>query len=141
MTNEIYPCLWFNNQGLEAAQFYCGIFKDSRIVQDTGIVVSFELLGKKFIALNGGPLFEFNESVSFVVDCDTQEEIDFYWTSLTADGGKESNCGWLKDKYGLSWQIVPKILPGLLSDPSKATRVVQAFMKMKKFNIAELENA
>jgi predicted 3-demethylubiquinone-9 3-methyltransferase (glyoxalase superfamily) len=141
MSNQIYPCLWFDGQAQEAAKFYCSVFKNSKITADSQIVVAFELDGKKFIGLNGGPHFKFNEAVSFVVDCETQEEIDNYWSKLTADGGSESNCGWLKDKYGMSWQIVPTILPKLLSDPEKAPRVMNAFMKMKKFDIKALENA
>ena len=97
--------------------------------------------GKRFMGLNGGPQFRFNEAISFVVDCETQEEIDNYWSKLTADGGSEGSCGWLKDKFGVSWQIVPTALPRLLSNPDKAQRVVQAYMKMKKFDIKTLENA
>lgn len=141
MSNQIYPCLWFDNQAQAAAKFYCSIFKNSKINEDNQMVVSFELNGKKFIGLNAGPQFKFNEAISFVVDCDTQEEIDHYWKSLTADGGSESNCGWLKDKFGVSWQIVPSILPKLLSDREKAPRVIEVYSKMKKFNIAELEKA
>jgi predicted 3-demethylubiquinone-9 3-methyltransferase (glyoxalase superfamily) len=141
MSNQIYPCLWFENQAQEAAKFYCGIFKNSKITSDNQMVVSFELNGNKFIGLNGGPQFKFNEAVSFVVDCETQEEIDHYWNSLTAQGGSEGNCGWLKDKFGLSWQIVPAILPKLLGNPEKAPSVIEVYMKMKKFIIHELENA
>ena len=104
------------------------------------MVTTFEINGTRFMALNGGPHFTFSEAISFVVDCETQEEIDYYWDKLTADGGRESMCGWLQDKYGVSWQIVPSILPKLLSDPAKSQKVVQAFMKMKKFDIAVLEN-
>lgn len=141
MTNQIYPCLWFDNQAQAAAKFYCSIFKNSSITDDNQMVVSFELDGQKFIALNGGPQFKFNEAVSFVVDCETQQEIDHYWKSLTAEGGSEGNCGWLKDKFGVSWQIVPAILPKLLSDTEKAPKVIEAYTKMKKFNIRDLENA
>ena len=141
MKHEIYPCLWFDGQAQEAAKFYCGVFKDSKITADNQMVVIFELNGKKFMGLNAGPQFKFNEAVSFVVDCDTQEEIDHYWSKLTANGGSEGNCGWLKDRFGVSWQIVPTVLPKLLSDPSKAQRVMQAYMKMKKFDIKGLENA
>jgi len=105
------------------------------------MVVAFELNGKKFIGLNAGPQFQFNEAISFVVDCETQEEIDYYWNKLTADGGNEGSCGWLKDKFGVSWQIVPTVLPKLLSDPGKAQKVMQAYMQMKKFDIKTLENA
>ncbi|MEJ7680632.1 MAG: VOC family protein [Segetibacter sp.] len=141
MTNQIYPCLWFDNQAQAAAKFYCSVFKNSKITDDNPMVVSFELNGKKFIGLNGGPQFKFNEAVSFVVDCETQEEIDYCWKSLTADGGSEGNCGWLKDKFGVSWQIVPSILPKLLSNLERAPKVVEVYTKMKKFNIQELENA
>jgi predicted 3-demethylubiquinone-9 3-methyltransferase (glyoxalase superfamily) len=102
--------------------------------------VNFELNGKKFMGLNGGPQFNFTEAVSFVVDCETQEEIDYYWNRLT-EGGQESMCGWLKDKFGVSWQIVPAVLGKLMSDPEKGQRVIQAFLKMKKFDIKALENA
>jgi predicted 3-demethylubiquinone-9 3-methyltransferase (glyoxalase superfamily) len=141
MANNIYPCLWFDGQAQAAAKFYCSVFKNSKIKADNQMVVEFELDGKKFIGLNGGPHFKFNEAVSFVIDCETQEEIDYYWEKLTADGGSESNCGWLKDKYGVSWQVVPTILPKLLSNPDKAQKVMEAYMKMKKFDIKTLENA
>lgn len=141
MENQIYPCLWFDGQAQEAAQFYCSIFKNSRITASNQMVVTFELNGKKFMGLNGGPQFKFNEAVSFVVDCETQEEIDHCWENLAFDGGSEGNCGWLKDKFGISWQIVPAILPKLLSNPDKAKRVMDAYMKMKKFDIKTLENA
>ena len=141
MTNQIYPCLWFDGQAQAAAKFYCSVFKNSKITADNQMVVTFELNGKKFMGLNGGPVFKFNEAVSFVVDCETQEEIDYYWEKLTSEGGSEGQCGWLKDKFGVSWQIVPTILPKLLSDPNKAQRVVGEYMKMKKFDIRKLENA
>jgi predicted 3-demethylubiquinone-9 3-methyltransferase (glyoxalase superfamily) len=141
MTHEIYPCLWFDGNAQEAAKYYCTVFKNAKITAENPMVVMFEIDGKKFMCLNGGPHFKFNESVSFVVNCDTQDEIDYYWNTLTANGGVESQCGWLKDKFGLSWQIVPAILPKLMSDPSRAQNVMQAFMKMKKFDIKTLENA
>jgi predicted 3-demethylubiquinone-9 3-methyltransferase (glyoxalase superfamily) len=141
MAHEIYPCLWFDGNAKAAAEFYCSVFKNSRITTDTPMVVTFELNGKKFMGLNGGPHFKFNEAVSFVVECDTQQEIDYYWGKLTADGGQESMCGWLKDKFGVSWQIVPSILGELMSDPAKGQRVVQAFLKMKKFEIQKLLDA
>ena len=119
MKNEIFPCLWFDGQAQEAAKFYCSIFKNSEITADNQMVVNFTLNGKKFMGLNGGPNFKFNEAVSFVVNCYTQDEIDHYWDSLTADGGQEGNCGWLKDKFGVSWQIVPTALPRLMSNPEK----------------------
>jgi len=141
MTNQIYPCLWFDNQAQDAAKFYCSVFKSSKITADNQMVVAFELNGKKFIGLNAGPQFQFNEAISFVVDCETQEEIDYYWNKLMADGGNEGSCGWLKDKFGVSWQIVPTVLSKLLSDPGKAQKVMQAYMQMKKFDIKTLENA
>jgi predicted 3-demethylubiquinone-9 3-methyltransferase (glyoxalase superfamily) len=141
MANNIYPCLWFDGQAQAAAQFYCSIFRNAKIRADNQMVVEFELDGKRFIGLNGGPQFKFNEAVSFVIDCDTQEDIDYYWEKLTADGGAEGNCGWLKDKFGISWQVVPAILPKLLGNPDKAPKVLEAYMKMKKFDIKTLENA
>jgi predicted 3-demethylubiquinone-9 3-methyltransferase (glyoxalase superfamily) len=140
MMNPIYPCLWFDGQAKAAAEFYCSLFPNSKITADTPMVVTFELNGRKLMGLNGGPQFKFNEAVSFVVECETQEEIDFYWSKLT-EGGQESMCGWLKDKFGVSWQIVPTILGKLMSDPEKAPRVMQAFLKMKKFDIAALEKS
>lgn len=141
MKNPIYPCLWFDGRAQEAAKFYCSIFPNSKITADNQMVVTFELNGKKFMGLNGGPNFKFNEAISFVIDCETQDEIDHYWNNLTADGGTEGDCGWLKDKFGLSWQVVPTVLPKLLSNPGKAQKVMEAYMKMKKFDIAALENA
>lgn len=141
MNNQIYPCLWFDGQAQAAAKFYCTIFKDSKITADNQMVVTFELNGKRFMGLNGGPHFKFNEAVSFVIDCETQEDIDYYWEKLTSNGGSEGQCGWLKDQYGVSWQVVPTILPKLLSDPAKAQNVLQAYMKMKKFDIEALKNA
>jgi predicted 3-demethylubiquinone-9 3-methyltransferase (glyoxalase superfamily) len=135
MTHEIYPCLWFDGNAQEAAKYYCTVFKNAKITAENPMVVMFEIDGKKFMCLNGGPHFKFNESVSFVVNCDTQDEIDYYWNTLTANGGVESQCGWLKDKFGLSWQIVPAILPKLMSDPSRAQNVMQAFMKMKSLTL------
>lgn len=139
MNQEIYPCLWFDGKAKEAANFYCSVFKNSKIINETPMVVIFELNGKKFRGLDGGPEFEFNESISFVISCDTQEEIDYYWNALTA-GGKEGKCGWLKDKYGISWQVVPAILAKLMSDPEKAPKAMYAFMQMKKFDIEKLVN-
>lgn len=140
MENQIYPCLWFDGQAKAAATFYCSVFKNSHITEDTSMVVTFQLNGTKFMALNGGPHFKFNEAISFVVNCETQEEIDYYWNKLT-EGGQESMCGWLKDKFGMSWQIVPTILPKLLNDPEKAGSVMKAFMQMKKFDIEKLLKA
>jgi len=137
MKNQIYPCLWFDGQAKAAADFYCSVFKNSKVTVDTPMVVNFELEGRKFMGLNAGPQFKFSEAVSLVVDCETQEEIDFYWSKLS-EGGEEGQCGWLKDKFGFSWQIVPTILGKLLNDPEKAPGVIQAFMQMKKFDIEKL---
>jgi predicted 3-demethylubiquinone-9 3-methyltransferase (glyoxalase superfamily) len=155
-TQKMTICLWFDTQAEEAARFYTSIFQDSKIgaisrygkegfeihkkPEGTAMVVSFQLNGMDFMALNGGPLFKFNESVSVVVHCETQDVIDHYWRKLT-EGGQESQCGWLKDKYGLSWQIVPSVLPQLLGDPQRAGRVTKAFLQMKKFDIAALLKA
>ena len=141
MTKEIYPCLWYDGQAKAAADYYCSIFKDAKIISDSPMVVIFELNGNRFMGLNGGPLFKFNESVSFVVNCDTQEEIDHYWNKLTENGGAESMCGWLKDKFGMSWQIIPADLGKWMSDPARAKRVMSAVMSMKKLDIDVLENA
>jgi len=141
MKKQLYPCLWFDNNARAAADFYCTIFPNSKIINDSGMVVNFELNGEFFMGLNGGPKFKFDEAVSFVIPCKDQAEIDYYWDKLTADGGKESRCGWCIDKFGLSWQVVPSMLGHLMSDPEKGPRVVAAFMKMNKFDIAELENA
>jgi predicted 3-demethylubiquinone-9 3-methyltransferase (glyoxalase superfamily) len=140
MSKEIYPCLWFENNAKEALNHYCSIFKSAKIVSENPIVIILELNGSRFMLLNGRAKFEFNESVSFVVECDTQAEIDHYWNNLSK-GGSEGQCGWLKDKYGVSWQIVPTILGKLMSDPSKSQKVIEAFMKMKKFDIQKLIDA
>ncbi len=150
---KITPFLWFDNNAEAAAQFYTSIFKNSKILNvsrygDAGpgpkgavMVVNFQLEGQQFTALNGGPLFKFSEAFSFVVNCETQKEIDEYWNKLTSGGGKESECGWLKDRFGFSWQIVPTALGRLMSDPKKANRVMQALLQMKKLDIATLEAA
>ncbi len=150
---KITPFLWFDNNAEEAAQFYTSIFKNSKILNvsrygDAGpgpkgsvMVVNFQLEGQQFTGLNGGPLFKFSEAFSFVVNCETQQEIDEYWHKLTSGGGKESECGWLKDKFGFSWQIVPTALGRLMSDPKQANRVMQALLQMKKLDIARLEEA
>lgn len=137
----MYPCLWFDGQARAAADFYCAIFPNSKILNDSGMVVNFELDGQFFMGLNGGDRFKFNEAVSYVITCENQEEIDYYWNNLIADGGQEGNCGWCKDKFGFSWQVVPSILGELMSNPEKGQRVVQAFLKMKKFDIETLQNA
>ena len=140
---KISPFLWFDNQASEAAKFYCSVFKNSKILQDTPMVATFELEGQRFMAMNGGPQFKFTEAISLYVDCDTQEEVDYFWNTLTANGGEESMCGWLKDKYGLSWQIIPNTLIELMSDrdQSKAQRVMQAMLSMKKIDIQKLKDA
>lgn len=141
MKTSIYPCIWFDGQAKEAANFYCSIFKNSSIINENPIVVGIEIDGSRIMLLNGGPQFKPNEAVSFVIECETQAEIDHYWESLIADGGEESMCGWCKDKYSVSWQVVPSILGKLMGNPERAPRVIQAFMKMRKFVIATLENA
>jgi predicted 3-demethylubiquinone-9 3-methyltransferase (glyoxalase superfamily) len=151
---KLTPCLWFDTEGEDAAKFYSSIFPSSRIVETsyygsagprpegTVMTVEFELDGQRFVALNGGPQFTFNEAISFQVDCRNQEEVDEYWSKLS-EGGEEGPCGWLKDKFGLSWQIVPAVLPQLLGDPDreKAQRVMAAMMEMGKIEIPELERA
>lgn len=140
MKNPIYPCLWFDSHAAEAAAFYCSIFPNSSITSQNPMVTIADLNGRKTMFLNGGPQFTFNESVSFVIECETQDDIDYYWNKLT-EGGKESMCGWLKDKYGVSWQVVPSMLGSLMGNPEKGPRVVQAFLKMKKFIIQDLLDA
>ena len=137
MQDALYPCLWFDVLAHDAADFYCSVFPESEIVSKTPYVAIFRLNGRKFMALNGGPEFAFNEAVSFVVTCTDQEEIDYYWEKLT-DGGSEGKCGWLKDKFGVSWQVVPAILGELMSDAEKAPKVMYAFMQMKRLVIADL---
>lgn len=141
MTNPIRVCLWFDGQAKAAAEFYCSVFKNSKITQATPMVVSFEINGNQFMGLNGGSQFKFNEAISFVVSCETQEEIDYHWESLIADGGNESMCGWLKDKFGVSWQIVPANLGKLMSDPERGARAMQALLKMKKLDLKKLTEA
>jgi predicted 3-demethylubiquinone-9 3-methyltransferase (glyoxalase superfamily) len=151
---KITPFLWFNDQAEEAMNFYTAIFKNSKISsvsrygeggpgpQGSVMTATFELNGQEFMALNGGPLFTFTEAISFFVNCETQAEVDELWEKLT-EGGEESQCGWLKDKYGLSWQIVPSVLGELLNDPDaeKARRVMNAMLQMKKIDIAGLRSA
>ncbi len=151
--------MWFDDQAEEAAKFYTTLFKNSKIsrifryneeaAEKTGrpvgsvLTIEFEIEGQKFVALNGGPLFKFNESVSFVINCETQEEVNYFWGKLSADGGEESACGWLKDKFGLSWQVVPTVLIDMLhdSDQEKSGRVMQAMLQMKKIDIKALKDA
>jgi predicted 3-demethylubiquinone-9 3-methyltransferase (glyoxalase superfamily) len=151
---RITPFLWFDNNAEEAANFYVSIFKNSRILsvtrygdagpgpKGTVMTAEFELDGQKFIALNAGPRFKFTEAISFVVNCETQKEIDYFWEKLSA-GGEESQCGWLKDKYGLSWQVVPTILGELMGgkDPKRSNRVMQALLQMQKLEIEPLKRA
>lgn len=151
---KITPFLWFDNQAEEAMNFYTSVFKDSKVGRisrydssfpdkaGTVMTATFVLFGQEFMALNGGPLFAFTEAISFLVHCENQQEVDDLWTKLTA-GGKESRCGWLKDKFGLSWQIIPNALGEMLADkdPAKAHRVMQAMLKMTKIDIAALERA
>jgi predicted 3-demethylubiquinone-9 3-methyltransferase (glyoxalase superfamily) len=156
---QITPCLWYDDQAEQAAEFYCSVFQNSAIThisrypeagQDihkkppgSVMVVAFELDGQPFTALNGGPIFKFDEAVSFQIMCETQDEIDYYWSRLTGGGGQEGPCGWLKDQFGLSWQVVPSAIPKMMSDPdrAKSARVMNAFMKMKKLDLASLERA
>ncbi len=151
---RITPFLWFDNQGEEAANFYVSIFKNSKIKEVTRytgeepigekgavMTVVFELDGEEFVALNGGSRFKFTEAISFVINCETQEEIDYYWDKLTADGGEEVQCGWLTDKYGLSWQVVPAKIRAWPNDAAGFARVMKAIMPMKKLDLATLERA
>lgn len=152
--NEITPCLWFDIDGEDAANLYTSVFPNSKILgisrygsagprpEGTVMTVSFELGGQKFLALNGGPNYTFSEAISFQVSCKNQEEVDAFWNKLS-EGGEEGPCGWLKDKFGVSWQIVPTALPELLGnpDPEKAQRVMEAMLQMKKIEIGALERA
>src|SRR4026207_1007757 len=158
---KITPFLWFDNQAEEAAKFYTSIFRNSKVgrilrydeeaakTSQSGrpvgsvLTIEFEIAGQKFTALNGGPEFKFNESISFVVNCETQNEVDYFWEKLMADGGQESQCGWLKDKFGVSWQITPTILIDMLhdKDAKKAERVMKAMMQMQKIDIETLKEA
>jgi len=151
--------LWFDHQAEEAAKFYTSVFKNSKVGKilrydeatakaaggpvGSVLTIEFEIEGQKFTALNGGPQFKFNESVSFVVYCQTQDEVDYFWQKLTADGGQESECGWLRDKFGLSWQVTPTVLIEMLhdKDPKKSGRVMNAMMQMQKIDISKLKAA
>lgn len=157
--SKITTNLWFDNQAEEAAKFYTSIFKNSKINDITRygkagfefhgrpegsvMTVAFELDGDSFVALNGGPMFQFNEAISLIINCENQSEVDYFWNKLTADGGEPSQCGWLKDKYGVSWQVVPKGLQRLLtnSDPEQKERVMKALMTMSKLDLNQLEQA
>jgi predicted 3-demethylubiquinone-9 3-methyltransferase (glyoxalase superfamily) len=156
---KITPFLWFDHQAEEAAKFYTSVFKNSKVgrilrydeasAEGAGrpvgsvLTIEFEIAGQKFTALNGGPEFKFNESISFVVNCETQNEVDYFWEKLMADGGQESQCGWLKDKFGVSWQITPTVLIDMLNDKDakKAERVMKAMMQMQKIDIEALKEA
>ena len=146
---KITPFLWFDTQAEEAMNFYVSLFKNSKVhnvsrgPDGNVFTVSFELDGQEFMGLNAGPQFKFNEAISMFVNCEDQAEVDYLWNALTADGGEESMCGWLKDKYGLSWQIVPKQLGELMGDPNpeKANRVTQAMLKMQKIVVVDLQKA
>lgn len=156
---KITPFLWFDDQAEEAVNFYTSLFKNSKIgrifrnteegAEKTGhpvgsvLTIEFEIEGQKFVALNGGPLFKFNESISFVINCETQKELDYFWEKLTADGGEESACGWLKDKFGVSWQVTPTVLIDMLHDSNqeKSGRVMRAMLQMQKIEIAKLKAA
>ena len=155
MQQEIVPNLWFDTEAEEAAEFYCSIFPNSRILKvsrfpegaprEAGMVmtVDFELNGNRFTGINGGPEFKFDEAVSFLIACDDQDEVDDYWEKLTADGGRESVCGWLKDKYGVSWQVIPAGMEELFddADPERAKRAMEAMLEMRRLDIAALRAA
>ena len=147
-TPKITTFLWFNDNAEEAINHYCAIFKNSKIIQlnrrgDKLFLGVFELEGQRFMALNGGPMFKFTEAISLYVDCETQEEVDSLWDKLIAGGGEASRCGWLKDRFGLSWQIIPKALGQLMGSPipAKAQKVMEAMLKMQKLDIATLQRA
>jgi len=141
--NRITPFLWFDGKAEAAARFYAGLFEDSKIITASPMMCEFQLAGQSFLALNGGPQFPFTEAISLYVSCEDQAEVDRLWDALIADGGAGSRCGWLKDKYGLSWQIIPEALPRYLQDPdrAKADRVMQAMMKMRRIEVADLDAA
>jgi predicted 3-demethylubiquinone-9 3-methyltransferase (glyoxalase superfamily) len=155
MSEKITTCLWFDTEGEEAAEFYSTLIPNSRVTgverygeagprpAGTAMTVTFELDGRPYVALNGGPDYRFNEAVSFQVSCEDQDEVDHYWSTLTADGGQEGPCGWCKDRWGLSWQIVPTMLPKLLGDPDqgRAQRAMKAMLEMGKLDIAALRAA
>ncbi len=141
MISPIYPCLWFEKDAIDAAKFYCEIFPDSEILSENPWVVHFSLNGKRIMLLNGGKAYQLSEAISLVLECDTQEEIDYYWEKLLQNGGKEKACGWLSDQYGLCWQIVPKILGELMNNPETAPKVFEAFQKMVKYDIQGLKDA
>lgn len=160
ISSRITPCLWFDSQAEEAAKFYTGIFRNSKIVATTHygeagqeahrqkpgtvMTVAFELEGQTFTALNGGPMFKFSEAISFQITCEDQQEVDHYWGRLSAGGDeKAQQCGWLKDRFGVSWQVIPRVLPELLADadPGRSQRAMTALLKMRKLDVAELQRA
>ena len=159
MSQKITACLWYDGNAQEAAEFYASVFKDSEIgmtakydeasskasgqPEGSAMVVEFEIAGQKFVGLNGGPYFKFSEAISLMIDCKDQAEVDYFWSRLTADGGEESQCGWLKDKFGLSWQVVPSVMSSLVTgpDPEGAKRAMAAMMTMKKIDIRAIPDA
>jgi predicted 3-demethylubiquinone-9 3-methyltransferase (glyoxalase superfamily) len=159
MTQKITPCLWYDGNAKEAADFYASVFKDSEVgktakydeasskasgqPEGSDLVVEFEIAGQKFVGLNGGPMFKFSEAISFMIDCKDQAEVDYFWSRLTADGGEESQCGWLKDKFGLSWQVVPSVMSSLVTGPDRegSKRAMAAMLKMKKIDIQTIQDA
>ncbi len=143
MKQKITPYLWFEQNGQEAAEYYVSIFPNARMINSSPLVNNFEIEGQQFAILTGGPHHKFNDAVSFMVHCEDQTEVDYFWNKLIGDGGKESQCGWLKDKYGLSWQIIPADLRKCLGhpDPEKAQKAMQAMLKMKKIIVEDLLNA
>lgn len=143
LNTPITPCLWFDNQAKEAAAFYCSVFHNASIKSSSELMVSFELEGTSFVALNGGPKFKFTEAISFQLLCEDQREVDYYWDALTSNGGKESMCSWCKDQFGLSWQVIPKRFVELMSTGTteQVQRVTQAMLKMSKLIVADLEKA
>ena len=140
---KIVPFLWFDNQAKEAAIYYCSIFPDSRLISHSPLITEFELCGQRFTGINGGPRFKFTEAVSFVVNCVDQAEVDDYWNKLIAEGGEESMCGWLKDKYGLSWQIIPQQLGKMMTEGSEdqKKKVMDKLLTMRKLIVSDLEAA
>ena len=141
MAHPITTCIWFDGQAKQAAEFYCSVFRDSRITADTPMVVTWELNGTRFMGLNGGPQFQPDEAISFVVHCDDQEEIEYYWEKLLGEGGQESMCGWLKDRFGVSWQIVPEGIGQWMSDPEKVQRMMPLIMEMRKIDMKRLQES
>jgi predicted 3-demethylubiquinone-9 3-methyltransferase (glyoxalase superfamily) len=138
---KVTPCLWFDNNAPEAVKYYTSVFKKSKIIELHPVMSTFEIEGQRLMALNGGPAFQFTEAISLYLSCKNQAEVDYYWQTLTADGGSGGQCGWLKDRFGLSWQIVPEALGELMSDPQKAEKVMAALLKMNKIIVEDLKKA